>query len=80
MNSHDFQPATSNQKADVDAPKHSKSFFADGIGRLLKNKIATAAMVVVLLITLACLILPYLWPYAYDQMLYVGECFAYVLL
>lgn len=69
MNAHDFLPADKSQKAYLVPQRPSTTYFADAIGRLFKNKIATAAMILVLLITLAAIILPYVWPYAYDQML-----------
>ena len=72
MNAEDFIKATSQEKAYLVPQRPSTTFFRDGMRRLLKNKIATTAMVVVTLITLAAIILPWVWPYAYDQMLGVA--------
>lgn len=69
MNADDFLKATSEEKAYLVVQRPSTTFFRDGLRRLLKNKIATAAMIVVVLITLAAIILPAVWPYGYDQML-----------
>lgn len=69
MNADDFLKASSEEKAYLVPERPSTTFFRDGVRRLLKNKIATISMVVVALITLAAIILPYVWPYSYDQML-----------
>lgn len=69
MNADDFRKASPEEKAYRLPERPSTTFFKDGIKRLFRNKIATISMVVVLLITLASVILPWVWPYAYDQML-----------
>ena len=69
MNADDFRKASPEEKAYRLPKRPSTTFFKDGIKRLFRNKIATISMVVVLLITLASVILPWVWPYAYDQML-----------
>lgn len=72
MNADDFLKATSEEKAYLTKQPPATTFFRDGMQRLLRNKIATAAMITVVLITLAAVILPYVWPYGYDQMLGVA--------
>ena len=47
----------------------SSTFFRDGVKRLLKNKVATVSLIIIVIITLSSIILPYVWPYSYDQML-----------
>ena len=47
----------------------SSTFFKDGCKRLLKNKVATTCFIVIIVITLASIIIPMVWPYSYDQML-----------
>ena len=69
MEAEDFLRASSQEKAYLVPERPSTTFFRDGVNRLLKNKIATGALVVVILIALAAVLLPYLWPYSYDQML-----------
>ncbi|MGM9551408.1 MAG: ABC transporter permease [Clostridia bacterium] len=64
-----FIPASEQEKEYLVKMRPSSTFFKDGVKRLLKNKIATISMIVVILITLASIILPMVWPYAYDQML-----------
>ena len=65
----DFIPATDAEKEYLVQMRPSSTFFKDGVKRLLKNKIATASFISVVLITLASIILPMFWPYSYDQML-----------
>ncbi|MBO4938158.1 MAG: ABC transporter permease [Oscillospiraceae bacterium] len=68
----DFAPATDAEKAYMVQMRPSTTFFKDGMKRLLKNKIATISMIVIILVTLAALILPVFWPYSYDAMLGVN--------
>lgn len=64
-----FRPATEQEKEYITTMRPSSTFFKDGVKRLLKNKVATTSLVLIILITLACVILPYVWPYSYDKML-----------
>lgn len=65
----DFIPATDAEKEYLVQMRPSSTFFKDGVKRLLKNKIATASFIIVVLITLTSIFLPMFWPYAYDEML-----------
>ena len=69
LNPNLFTPATDAEKAYITTMRPSSTFFKDGVKRLLKNKVATVSMFVIILITIACIVLPYVWPYSYDQML-----------
>ena len=64
-----FLPATSDEKAYMVQMRPSSTFFKDGMRRLLKNKIATVSLFIIIFLTLTCIILPFFWPYGYDQML-----------
>ena len=64
-----FEPATEAEKEYISRMRPSSTFFRDGCRRLLKNKVATISLIVIVLITLSAIILPALWPYSYDQML-----------
>lgn len=68
-----FLPATDAEKEYFVQMRPSSTFFKDGVKRLLKNKIATISFIVIVLITLACIILPMVWPYEYDQQLSIGK-------
>jgi len=69
VNMDDFLPATEAEKAYMVQMRPSTTFFKDGMKRLFRNKIATLSLIVILLVTLAALIIPSLWPYRYDTML-----------
>ncbi len=64
-----FIPATEEEKEYIVKMRPSSTFFKDGVKRLLKNKVATVSLIVVLLITLSSIFIPMFWPYAYDQQL-----------
>ena len=58
----DFIPATEEEKAYMVQMRPSTTFFKDGMKRLLKNKIATLSMIIIILITLISGIEKYLQP------------------
>ena len=64
-----FIPATDEEKAYMVQMRPSSTFFRDGVKRLLKNKVATVSLIVIVLITLSSLIIPAFWPYSYENML-----------
>ncbi len=65
----DFLPATDEEKAYMVQMRPSTTFFRDGMKRLLKNKIATISMFLIVVIALAAILIPFFWPYSYDAML-----------
>ena len=67
-----FMPASAEDKAYMVQMRPSSTFFKDGCKRLLKNKVATVSLIVVLIITLSSLILPAVWPYSYSRQLGVS--------
>ena len=69
VNMDDFLPATDAEKAYMVQMRPSTTFFKDGMKRLLKNKIATISMIVIIIVTLAAILIPMFWPYSYDAML-----------
>lgn len=69
LNLDSFNPASAEEKEYMVKMRPSSTFFKDGVKRLLKNPIATIAFFVVVIITLSCIIIPFVWPYSYDQML-----------
>ncbi|MDO4537276.1 MAG: ABC transporter permease [Coriobacteriales bacterium] len=64
-----FLPATEEEKAYMVQMRPSSTFFKDGCRRLFKNKVAFVSMIVIILITLASIFLPMVWPYSYDTQL-----------
>lgn len=69
VNLDDFMPASEEDKEYMVQMRPSSTFFKDGMKRLLKNKIATLSMIIIILITLSAIIIPMFWPYSYDTML-----------
>ena len=69
LNPNLFQPATEQEKEYITTMRPSSTFFKDGVKRLLKNKVATVSMFVLIFITIACIVIPSFWPYSYDQQL-----------
>lgn len=64
-----FLPASEEEKAYMVQMRPSSTFFKDGMKRLLKNKVATVSMCIIILITLASIVIPMFWPYSYETML-----------
>ena len=64
-----FLPASDEEKAYMVQMRPSSTFFKDGMKRLLKNKVATVSMCIIILITLASILIPMFWPYSYESML-----------
>ena len=69
VNMDDFIQATEEEKAYMVQMRPASTFFKDGVKRLLKNKVATTCFFIIVAITLAAIILPIFWPYAYDAQL-----------
>lgn len=69
VNMDDFLLATDAEKSYMVQMRPSTTFFKDGVKRLLKNKIATLSLIVIIVVTLAAIIIPSFWPYSYDTML-----------
>lgn len=64
-----FMPASEEDKAYMVQMRPSTTFLKDGMKRLVKNKVAFISLIVIILITLASIILPFFWPYSYEQQL-----------
>lgn len=69
----DFMPASSEEKDSLNIMRESVSFFKDGIRRFRKNKIAMTALIIVLLIIVACFIVPMFYPYHYEAQMKGSE-------
>jgi len=64
-----FLPATEEEKRQQDVMSKSSSFFKDGMRNLMKNPLAVASCIVVVLIVLTILIAPLIVPYKYEEIL-----------
>ena len=65
----DFQPASAAEKEYMVQMRPSTTFFKDGVKRLLRNKIATLSLIIIVLVTLSAIVIPAFWPYSYDTMM-----------
>ena len=59
-----FMPASAEEKAYMVQMRPSSTFFKDGVKRLLKDKVATASMIIIVLIVLSTIFIPLVWPYS----------------
>ncbi len=64
-----FLPATDEEKATAEIMRPSVSYWRDAWNRLRANKVATGALVVIILIILAAIIGPIISPYSYEQII-----------
>ena len=64
-----FIPATDKEKEYLVQMRPSSTFFKDGVRRLYKNKVAFISFIVIALITISSIVIPFFWPYSYDQQL-----------
>ncbi len=69
VNLDSFLPATEEEKAYMVQMRPSSTFFRDGVKRLLKNRVATVSLIIIIVITLSSLIIPAFWPYSYEDQL-----------
>jgi oligopeptide transport system permease protein len=63
----DFLPASDAEKESLVVLRESVSFWKDGMRRLLKNKVAMASLVVIVLIMFFSFVLPSFYPYTYKE-------------
>ena len=64
-----FLPATDAEKEYMVTMRPSTTFFQDGVARLKKNRVAMVSFFIILIITLAAIFVPMVWPYGYEEML-----------
>ncbi len=69
VNLDSFIPATDKDKEYMVQMRPSSTFFKDGVQRLLKNKIATLSLLLIVIIALSSIFIPMFWPYSYEQQL-----------
>ena len=68
----DFEPATDEEKAQQEVMGESSTFFKDGIRRLMKNPLAVASLITLVVIVAVILIAPMFIPYDYSEIIKVG--------
>ncbi len=62
-----FARASDEEKAQVVTQRESVSFMKDAMRRLVRNKMAMACLVILVLITLTAILVPIFYPYTYSQ-------------
>ncbi|MBQ3404378.1 MAG: ABC transporter permease, partial [Oscillospiraceae bacterium] len=65
----DFLPASEEEKEYMVKMRPSSTFFRDGVKRLLKNKVATVSLIIIVVIALSSILIPMFWPYGYETQL-----------
>ncbi len=73
LNVDDFVPATAEEKESLVVMRESVGFWKDGFRRFRKNKIAMAALIIVIFIIILAFIVPVFYPYAYEQQMKGSE-------
>ena len=73
LNADDFIPATNDEKESLVVMRDSVNFWADGMRRLRKNKIAMISLVFILIIMFFAYVMPAFWPYSYEQQIKYSE-------
>ncbi len=64
-----FIPATEKEKEYLVTMRPSSTFFKDSVNRLKRNPVAVVAFFIIVLIVLAAILVPFFWPYSYEQQL-----------
>ena len=73
LNPDDFAPATIDEKESLVIMRKSVNFWADGMRRLRKNKIAMVSLVFIIIVVIFAYFLPSVWPYSYEQQIKYSE-------
>ncbi len=73
LKAEDFLPASAEEKESLVVMRKSINFWADGMRRLRKNKIAMVSLFFIIVIMIFAYILPSVWPYSYDEQIRYSE-------
>ena len=71
INLQKFSPVTDEEKQQHETMRESTTFFRDDMRKLMKNPLAVASMIVLIILTLPIIIVPAIYPYSYSQMITV---------
>ncbi len=69
----DFMPASKDEQQSLVVMRESVSFWKDGIRRFRKNKIAMVSLVVILVVMFLAFVVPFFYPYTYEQQIRGSE-------
>ena len=67
-----FEPATEEEKRQADVMSKSTTFFRDGMRKLMKNPLAVASIIVLILVILTIVFVPLIVPYSYSDIIKVN--------
>lgn len=73
VNVDSFLPATAEERRQQILLRESTSFWKDGMRRLWKNKVAMTCVFILTIIIIGIIVIPMVWPYAYDDQLGVTQ-------
>ncbi|MCF7930170.1 MAG: ABC transporter permease [Acholeplasmataceae bacterium] len=73
VNVDSFIPATAEERRQQILLRESTSFWKDGLRRLWKNKVAMTCVFILTIIIISIIVIPMVWPYAYDDQLGVTQ-------
>ena len=73
LNAEDFLPASDDEKESLVIMRESVSFWKDGMRRLMKNKVAMASLLVIVVIMFFSFVVPSFYPYSYKQQIRGSE-------
>lgn len=69
----DFEPAPLADRESLVVMRESVSFWKEGLHRFRRNKIAMISLVMIILFLIGAFVVPYFYPYSYEQMLRGSE-------
>ncbi len=69
----DFALASNEEKESLVIMRESVGFWKDGFRRLVKNKVAVASFIVIIIIMILSFIVPSFYPYSYDEQIRGSE-------
>jgi oligopeptide transport system permease protein len=69
----DFLPADREEKQSLVIMRQSVSFWRDGLRRFKRNKIAMTSLVVIILVMIFAFVMPFFYPYTYEQQIRGSE-------
>ena len=67
-----FEKASDEEKRQQDVMSESRSFFRDGLRKLMKNPLAVMSMIILLCILITIIVAPLVVPYGYEEILSVN--------
>ena len=73
LDTSDFLPATEEEKKELVVMRESTTFWKDAFRRLRENKVAMAALILIVLIMICAFVVPSFYPYQYDQQIRGSE-------